>query len=87
MGRDLPPAATDDRMPLPSRLGILLLFLCGAAGGLWQYANPWLAAGVLAGALPAMALSFLPARGAGQVVRWAVQIGRASCRERVLTDV
>lgn len=36
MGRNPQPASlpAEDRMPLPSRFGILVLFLCGAIGGL-----------------------------------------------------
>lgn len=76
MGRDPTPAVlpAEDRMPLPSRLGILVLFLCGAAGGLWQYADPRLTAGVLAGAFLAMGVSFLPARSGWQLCRWGAQL-------------
>ncbi len=61
-------------MPLPSRFGILILFLCGVAGGLWQYADPRLTTGVLAGAFLATGVSFLPARSGWQVGRWAAQL-------------
>ena len=76
MGRNSQPASlpAEDRMPLPSRFGILVLFLCGATGGLWQYADPRLTLGVLAGAFLAMGVSFLPTRSGWQYGRWGMQL-------------